>query len=70
MFYHVTISQNIDLEPMYFGPKLKETIRMKIVDKVRQSLQQTQQQLLLSCTQHFAAVPAAPEMIATACAYI
>ncbi|WIA22333.1 hypothetical protein OEZ85_004647 [Tetradesmus obliquus] len=34
MFFHVTISQNIDLEPMYFGPKLRETIRLKIVDKV------------------------------------
>eukprot|EP00878_Enallax_costatus_P004561 GHUV01004802.1.p1 GENE.GHUV01004802.1~~GHUV01004802.1.p1 ORF type:complete len:174 (+),score=17.15 GHUV01004802.1:291-812(+) len=34
MFYHVTMEQGIDLEPMFFGPKLKETIRMKIVDKV------------------------------------
>jgi hypothetical protein len=35
MFYHVSITQNIDLEPMYFGPKLRETIRLKITDKVR-----------------------------------
>eukprot|EP00775_Hariotina_reticulata_P002016 gene2016-2338_t len=34
MFYHVSITQNIDLEPMYFGPKLRETIRLKITDKV------------------------------------
>eukprot|EP00879_Flechtneria_rotunda_P004318 GHRR01004568.1.p1 GENE.GHRR01004568.1~~GHRR01004568.1.p1 ORF type:complete len:176 (+),score=45.46 GHRR01004568.1:873-1400(+) len=34
MFYHVTITQNIDLEPMHFGQKLRETIRTKVVDKV------------------------------------
>jgi hypothetical protein len=49
MFYHVTISQNIDLEPMYFGPKLRETIRLKIVDKVCSCLQQQEQQQLRSC---------------------
>lgn len=34
MFYHVSIQQSIDLEPMYFGPKLRETICLKITDKV------------------------------------
>lgn len=34
MFYHVSIQQSIDLEPMYFGPKLRDTITMKITDKV------------------------------------
>lgn len=34
MFYHVSMEQGIDLEPMFFGPKLKDTIRMKIVEKV------------------------------------
>jgi DNA-directed RNA polymerase subunit E'/Rpb7 len=34
MFYHVTIQQSIDLEPMFFGPKLRDTISLKITDKV------------------------------------
>lgn len=34
MFYHVSIQQSIDLEPMYFGPKLRDTICLKITDKV------------------------------------
>jgi hypothetical protein len=34
MFYHVSIQQSIDLEPMYFGSQLRDTICRKITDKV------------------------------------
>jgi hypothetical protein len=34
MFYHVTIQQSIDLEPMFFGRQLRDTISLKITDKV------------------------------------
>jgi len=37
MFYHVTLSQNIDLEPRHFGARIRETIRNKLVEKVEGS---------------------------------
>lgn len=42
MFYHVSIQQSIDLEPMYFGPKLRDTICLKITDKVGEGAEQPQ----------------------------
>lgn len=40
MFYHVSIQQSIDLEPMYFGSQLRDTICRKITDKVGRTFKQ------------------------------
>eukprot|EP00877_Chromochloris_zofingiensis_P002996 jgi/Chrzof1/12698/Cz07g04130.t1 len=33
MFYHVQISQTIDLEPQHFGPNLKRVLKEKVIEK-------------------------------------
>jgi hypothetical protein len=34
MFYHVQVTQTIDLEPRHFGPGLKNVLFEKLVEKV------------------------------------
>lgn len=36
MFYYVTLTQNIDLEPRWFGKQLHRTLKQKLVEKVQE----------------------------------